>query len=209
MAVTDLDPTLEGVLDLAGVFVFALSGASLAARRRFDAVGLAALAAATGLGGGITRDVLLGDVPPVALRDERSLVAALVAALVVLVGDRFVERLGRPVLVFDAVGLGLFCVVGTAKSLDEGLGVLASVSLGTVTAVGGGVVRDVLAREVPSVFRPESALYAVPAAAGSVAVAALWSADAFGAPAAAAVVLSVFAFRLLALRYHWRAPTAR
>ena len=177
MAITGLDPTLERALDLGGVFVFALSGASLAVRRGFDVVGLAVLAVATGVGGGITRDVLLGDLPPAAVRDQTYLVVPLVAAAVVLLGHRVVERLARPVLVFDAAGLGLFCVVGAAKALDAGLGVLASILLGVVTAVGGGILRDVLARDVPTVFRPDSALYAVPAVVGAAAVAATWSAD--------------------------------
>jgi uncharacterized membrane protein YeiH len=209
VAVTGLDPTLERVLDLGGVFVFGLSGASVAVRRGFDVIGLAVLAVVTGLGGGVTRDLVLGDIPPVAFRDQAYLAAPLVAALVVLVAHRFVERVARPVLIFDAAGLGLFCVVGTAKALDAGLGVLAAALLGVLTAVGGGIMRDVLAREVPAVFRADSALYAVPAAAGAGVVAALWSADAFTAASAVAVAVGVFGFRLLAMRFDWRAPTAR
>jgi uncharacterized membrane protein YeiH len=209
VTVTGLDPTLERVLDLVGVFVFALSGASLAVRRRFDVVGIVALATITGLGGGMVRDVLLDDGPPAALRDQIYLVAALLAAVLVLVGHRLVEGLRRPVLVFDAGGLALFCVVGAAKALDHGLGVVAAVLLGVVTAVGGGVLRDVLAREVPSVFRPDSALYAVPATLGSIAVAAVWSRGAFGPAAAATIAGGVLVLRLLAMRFQWRAPTAR
>ncbi len=209
MTVTGLEPNLERALDLAGVFVFALSGGLAAVRHRFDVVGIAALAVVTGLGGGMVRDVLLGQGPPAALRDQTYLVAPLLAAAVVLVGHRAVEVLQRPVLLFDAGGLALFCVVGTAKALDRGLGVVAAVLLGVVTAVGGGVIRDVLAREVPSIFRPDSALYAVPAALGAAAVAVTWSADVFGAGAAVAIVASVFALRVLSMRHGWRAPTAR
>ena len=209
MTVTGLDPTLERVLDLVGVFVFALSGASQAVRHRFDVVGIAALATATGLGGGMIRDVLLGDGPPAALRDQWYLVATLAAAVIVLVGHHVIEMLRRPVLVFDAGGLALFCVVGAAKALDRGLGVVAAVLLGVVTAVGGGILRDVLAREVPSVFRPDNALYAVPAALGSIAVAVVWSRDVFNAAAAVAIVVGVLVLRLLAMRFDWRAPTAR
>ncbi|MGK2948747.1 MAG: trimeric intracellular cation channel family protein [Acidimicrobiales bacterium] len=208
MTVTGLDPTLERVLDLVGVFVFALSGASLAVRRQFDLVGIVALATVTGLGGGMLRDVLLGEAPPVALRDQRYLMVPLAAALVVAVGHRAIERLERPVLVFDAAGLGLFCVVGTAMALDRGLGVVASVLLGVITAVGGGVLRDVLARDVPSVFRSDSALYAVPATLGACAVATVWPRDLFGAVAAATIASGVFVLRLLAMHFHWRAPAA-
>jgi len=209
VTVTGLDATLERVLDLVGVFVFALSGASLAVRRGFDVVGMAALATATGLGGGMVRDVLLGDTPPAALRDQLYLLVPLVATAIVVVGHRAIEALHRPVLVFDAGGLALFCVVGTAKALAFGLGLVASVLMGVLTAVGGGVLRDVLAQEVPSVFRVDRGLYAVPATLGSIAVAAVWSSDAFGAVAASLIVVGVLVLRLLSMRFGWRAPTAR
>jgi uncharacterized membrane protein YeiH len=209
VGVTGLDPTLERVLDLGGVFVFALSGASLAASKRFDVVGILVLATATALGGGILRDTLIGELPPAALRDQLYLVAPLVATLLVLGGHAAVERMQRAVLVFDAAGLGLFSVVGAAKALDHGLGVLPSVLLGVMTAVGGGVIRDVLARDVPSVFKPESALHAIPAMFGAAATAAAWSRDVFGAAAALAIALAVTVLRLLAMRYGWRAPIAR
>lgn len=209
MTLTGLEPELERALDLAGVLVFALSGASLAARLRFDLVGLLVLATVTGLGGGIVRDTLLGQLPPVALRDQLYLAVPIVATALVLVGHQLVERLHRPVLVFDAAGLGLFSVVGSAKALDAGLGILPSVLLGTLTAVGGGVLRDVLAREVPSVFKADSALYAIPATLGAAATAAVWSQEALDAPQAGAIALAVLVLRLLAIRRGWRAPTPR
>ena len=209
MSLTGLDSTLERALDLGGVFVFALSGASLGARKRFDVVGILVLATATSLGGGILRDTLLGEHPPAALRDQWYLWMPLVATVLAVAAHRAIERLNRPVLVFDAAGLGLFCVVGSAKALAYDLGSLSAVLLGVVTAVGGGVIRDVLARDVPSVFKPETALYAIPAALGATATVVVWSQDAFGAPAAAAIAVGVFALRLLALRFDWRAPLAR
>ena len=207
--VPGLDPSLERALDVGGVFVFALSGASLAARKRFDVVGILVLATATALGGGILRDTMLGDLPPAALRDWLYLVMPLGASAVVLVLHPMVERRWRPVLVFDAAGLALFSVVGSAKALDHGIGVLPSVLLGVTTAVGGGVVRDVLARDVPSVFQQDSALYAIPATLGAAVTAAAWSTDRFGVLAATTIVTSVFVFRLLSMRFGWRAPTAR
>jgi uncharacterized membrane protein YeiH len=209
VSVTGLDPTLERVLDLGGVFVFALSGASLAARKGFDLVGIAVLAMATALGGGLLRDVLLDVHPPAAFDDRLYLWVPVLAAAVVVIGGGIVRRIERPVLLFDAGGLGLFCVLGTAKALGLGLGVGPAILLGTVTAVGGGVIRDVLARDVPSIFRADSALYAIPAALGSAATAAVWSADAFGALAAVTIAVAVLALRLLAMHFHWRAPTAR
>lgn len=209
MTLTGLEPALERALDLGGVLVFALSGASLAVRRQFDLVGMIVLATATGLGGGILRDTLLGELPPAALRDQLYLAMPLVGSVLVLVGHHVVERLRRPVLVFDAAGLGLFSVVGSAKALDHGLGVLPSVLLGVMSAVGGGIIRDVLARDIPSVFRADSALYAIPAALGASTTAAAWSHDMLGAPQAGAIAAAVVVVRLLALRHGWRAPTAR
>jgi uncharacterized membrane protein YeiH len=209
VALTGLEPTLERALDLAGVLVFALSGASLAVRKHYDAVGMLALAAATGLGGGILRDTLLGDLPPAAFRDQLYLGMPLVATVVVLVGHHAVGRLRRPVLVFDAAGLGLFSVVGAAKALDHGLGVLPSVLLGVMTAVGGGVVRDVLAHEVPYVFDGGNPLYAVPAAVGAIGTAVLWPHGRLGAADAIGLAVAVLVLRLLAVHFGWRAPTAR
>lgn len=209
MTVTGLEPVLERALDLGGVFVFALSGASLAARKGFDVVGILVLATATGLGGGIVRDTLLGDLPPVALVEQVYLVAPLMAAGVVLVAYGVVERLTRPVLVFDAAGLGLFSVVGSAKALDHGLGILSSVLLGAVTAVGGGVLRDVFARQVPAIFTRDSALYAVPAMMGAAMTAGLWAHDLLTAATAVAIAVAVLLVRLVSMRRGWTAPTAR
>ena len=204
-----LDGSLERVLDLCGVFVFALSGGSLAARKGFDVVGVVVLAIVTAVGGGMIRDALIGDLPPAALRDQLYLVVAVAASLVVLVAHAWVERLWRPVLVFDAAGLGLFCVVGAAKAMAFGLEPASGVLLGTITAVGGGVIRDVLARDVPAVFRPDTALMAIPAAIGAGATVVAWETDAYGPVVAVAVVVAVVALRLLALRFDWRAPVPR
>ncbi|TYP90490.1 trimeric intracellular cation channel family protein [Blastococcus xanthinilyticus] len=149
------------VLELVGVFAFAVSGALTAIGRDFDVVGIAFLAVITALGGGIVRDVVLGDTPPPAFTGWQYLVVALTAAAVTSVAHPWLGRLGRPLLVFDAAGLGLFCVAGTEKALDAGLAPVAAALLGVTTAVGGGVLRDVLARETPALFRPDSELYAV------------------------------------------------
>ena len=208
-SITGLDASLEQVLDLSGIFVFAVSGALLAVRRGFDAVGIVVLAIATSLGGGMIRDVLIGDLPPAALEAQSYLLVAVVAGLVVLVAHGVVERLERPVLAFDAAGLGLFSVVGAAKAVDAGLRPASAVLLGTITAVGGGVIRDVLARDVPVIFRPGTALTAIPAAVGAGATVAVAEADAFGPAPAVAIAVGVFAFRLLAMHHGWGAPVAR
>lgn len=209
MTVTGLDPTLERALDLAGVAVFALSGALLGAQKRFDVVGIAVLALATGLAGGVVRDTLLGDHPPAALQHQEYLAVPLAAMLIVLVAHHVVERLRRPVLIFDAGGLALFSVIGAARALDHRPGELSAILLGVITAVGGGVIRDVLARDIPAVFRSESGLYAIPAAVGATITTIVWSRDALDGVSAIGIVGAVFAMRLVSMRFNWRAPRPR
>ena len=122
----------------------------MAIRRDFDVVGIAILAVITALGGGILRDLVLGDTPPPAFTQWEYLVVPLAAAAVTFVAHPELERLTRTLLVFDAAGLGLFCVAGTVKALEYGLAPVAAAALGVTTAVGGGVLRDVIARETPA-----------------------------------------------------------
>ncbi|WP_370326668.1 trimeric intracellular cation channel family protein [Euzebya sp.] len=202
------DEPVQLALELAGVVVFAISGALLAIRKGFDVVGIAVLAVLTGLGGGLIRDVLIGDIPPAAFEDTRYLAAPLVTAAVVALVHRPLERIERAVLVFDAAGVGLFAVTGALKAVDAGLGPLQSVLMGVVTAVGGGMLRDVVAQEAPVVVRSDSTLYAVPATAGAAAVVAVAELQVFKPVIGIAIVVAVFAWRVAAMRFGWTAPTA-
>ena len=194
-------------LDLIGIFVFAISGAVLAVRKGFELVGIVSLALVTALGGGIVRDVVLGDLPPTAFRDVWYLVVPITAAAIVFVAHRPIERwLERPVLIFDAFGLGLFCVAGALKAEAFGTTAIGAVLLAVVTATGGGVVRDVLANDPPQIFHPESRLYAIPATLGGVVVVVALRNGAPEEAVAPAVAVGVSAIRLAALRYGWRAP---
>jgi uncharacterized membrane protein YeiH len=199
---------VQAGLDLIGLFAFGVSGALMAIRRDFDVVGIAILAVITALGGGILRDLVLGDTPPPAFAKWEYLVVPLAAAAVTFVAHRELERLTRTLLVFDAAGLGLFCVSGTVKALEYGLAPVAAATLGVTTAVGGGVLRDVIARETPALVRPDSELYAVPAAAGSLAVAIAWELGAYEPLVGAVIAVAVFGIRVLALHRHWRGPRA-
>jgi uncharacterized membrane protein YeiH len=158
------DPTLILVLNLAGTFVFGLSGGLAAVRAKLDLFGIVVLAGVVALAGGITRDLLIG-VPPATFRDWRYLVAAAAAGLVCYFAGRALERIRRSVLIFDAIGLGLFCVTGATKALDFRVGPVPAVLLGAITGIGGGILRDMLLREVPTVLRHE--LYAIPALLGA------------------------------------------
>jgi uncharacterized membrane protein YeiH len=159
--------SLLAIFELVGIFVFATSGALMAIRKGFDAVGILLLAEITAIGGGVMRDLLIGASPPAAFRDLGYFLVPVVAAAVTFGAHPVLERLMTPVLVFDAAGLGLFCVTGTLKALDYGLGPIQAAILGVTTAVGGGVLRDIVAREIPALVSPHTELYAVPALAGA------------------------------------------
>ncbi len=198
--------TLLLVLDLLGVFVFALSGALVAVQRRLDVFGVLVLGVVAALGGGVARDLLIG-VPPAALRDDRYLIVAVVAGVVVFFGSRHVERLAGAVRLFDAAGLGLFTAAGTSKALDAGLGAVPAIAVGCLTGIGGGVLRDVLVADVPLVLRRE--VYAVPAILGAIVVTV---ADGIGTPDGLATSVAaslVFTVRMVGVWRDWHAPVAR
>ncbi|MFH9981444.1 trimeric intracellular cation channel family protein [Streptomyces sp. NPDC017179] len=201
-------PSVQHTLDVGGIFVFAISGALLAVRKNFDVFGIAVLAEVTALGGGLFRDIVIGAVPPAAFTDLGYFLTPLLVTLVVFFLHPHMERIQTAVYVFDAAGLGLFCVTGTTKAYAYGLNLTASATLGMATAVGGGVLRDVLANEVPSLLRWDRDLYAVPAIVGATTVVLCIHYDALNPFTSGLAVVTAFVLRLLAMRFHWRAPRA-
>lgn len=201
------DSPLLLVLELVGIFVFALSGGLVAVRKHLDIFGVLVLAGTTGLGGGFLRDVLIDATPPAALDDWRYLIVPVGAGLITFAFHPTLGRMERMVNVFDAAGLGLFCVTGALKALEYGLGPVPAALMGMVTGVGGGMARDLLAGRVPVVFSSE--LYATPALAGAAwAVFAQdqgWTVWVVAAPG----VLVCFGWRVLAIVRNWRAPVPR
>ncbi len=210
--------TLRLVLELVGVFVFALSGALLAVRRGLDLFGVLVLSWVAGLGGGTLRDVLLGRTPPVGVSDGRLVAAAMLAGLLVFALYGFWSELARRhpdvrwgrasyvVRVLDAVGLGVFAVSGALVALAVDSGPLTATIVGGVTAIGGGLLRDLLVGQVPEVLRRE--LYAVPALIGAGLVVL---ADDLGVLSSAVVVgcaALVTAVRLAAVALDLNAPRA-
>jgi len=199
--------TLLVVFDLTGTFVFALSGATAAVKHRLDAFGILVLCFVTGNAGGITRDVMIGAIPPAAISEWRYVAVSILAGLIVFFAYPVINRLSSPVLLFDAAGLGLFCVAGADKALAFHAGPVAATLLGMATGIGGGMVRDVLVMEVPSVLRTE--LYAVAAllgAAFTVVGQRLGMSSHLAAPMGATLCTTL---RLLALHYGWDLPVAR
>jgi uncharacterized membrane protein YeiH len=199
------DPTLLLVLNLAGTFVFGLSGGLAGVQARLDAFGVVVLAVTVGLAGGITRDVLIG-IPPQTFRDWRYLAVAGGAGLVTFLAAPMLERLERPVLVFDAAGLALFCVTGASTALDYRVGAVAAIVLGAITGIGGGMLRDILLREVPTVLR--TGLYAIPALVGAsiVVVASESGTHNLVVPIVAAAIC--FVIRLAGLHFDLNVPRA-
>jgi uncharacterized membrane protein YeiH len=199
--------TLLVAFDLGGTFVFALSGATVAVKHRLDLFGVLVLSFAAGNSGGIGRDVMMGAVPPAAIRDWRYIAVSVLGGLITFFCYRIIDRLSSPVLVFDAAGLALFAVSGAGKAIAFGADPVAAILFGMLTGIGGGMVRDVLVREIPTVLRTE--LYAVPALIGAavVVIGRILHFPSVAADLAGAVLC--FGLRLMAIRRGWQLPIAR
>ena len=197
--------TLVLVLDLCGVFVFALSGAMAGIKHRFDIFGVLVLAFTAANFGGIIRDVLIGAVPPPGISDWRYVAVSVLAGIATLGWQSTIDRLRSSVLIFDAAGLGLFAVSGTVKALNMGLGPVAAVLLGMLTGIGGGIVRDILTAEAPYVLRGPD-VYAVAAIAGASVVVVGRMLELPAAPVAVSGAILCFALRFIAIRRRWQVP---
>jgi len=193
------------VLDLGGTFVFAISGATAAVKHRLDIFGVMVLAFAAGNAGGITRDLLIGAAPPAAIASWNYLGVSVLAGFIVFFWPRPIARFSDPVLWFDAVGLAFFAVAGAGKALLFGLNPMMAALLGMLTGVGGGMLRDVLVMQIPTVLRSD--LYALAALAGAALVVGghLLHVSSIGAAVAGGALC--FALRYMAIRHGWHLPT--
>ena len=199
--------TLVLVLDLCGTFVFALSGAMAGIKHRFDLFGVLVLSFAAANFGGITRDLLIGAVPPPGIADWRYIAVPILAGLATFRWGSTIHRMQSSVQIFDAGGLALFAVSGALKALDFHLGPVTAVLLGMLTGIGGGMVRDVLTAEVPSVLRGD--VYAVAALAGAAVVVAGRMMQFPSAPVTILGAGLCFGLRFMAIRRGWQLPLAR
>ena len=197
------DPTAILVLDLVGTFVFGLSGALAGIRARLDAFGVLVMAVVVGLAGGVIRDVLIGRAPAT-FRDPAFLAALGIAGLVALLTFPSLERMQRLIEVLDAAGLGLFCVTGAAIARQYRLEVPEAIILGAISGIGGGMLRDLILREVPRVLR--SGLYAIPALIGSAVAVAAPTGGAHDWVHAVIGAGACFAVRLAAMRWELSLP---
>jgi len=193
-------------LDLAGTAVFAVSGAAVGVKHRLDVFGVCVLAFVAGNAGGMLRDVFIGAVPPAALVGWQHVAVSLLAGVIFFFWHPRLERLRTPILLFDAAGLALFAVSGTQKALAFGLDPLIASLLGMLTGIGGGMLRDVLVSEIPTVLRED--LYAVAALAAAAVVVA---GHLFHLPPTSTTITGAalcFGIRLVAIRRGWSLPTA-
>jgi uncharacterized membrane protein YeiH len=195
------------VLDAVGSLVFALSGAVLAIEKRFDLFGVLFLSFITAVTGGITRDLLVGSVPPVAIASWRPLAIAVVGGLLTFYVYPAIQSYRRPVLLLDAVGLALFAVTGTQKAINYGIDPVMAATLGMISGIGGGMARDILAGDVPFVLRAD--LYALAALAAGGIVSLGYE---LGSPSLYPLILGFAAcisLRIMAIYRGWHAPVAR
>lgn len=193
--------------DLGGTFVFALSGATAGVKHRLDLFGVLVLSFAAGNAGGIARDLTIGAIPPAAISDWRYVAVSMLAGLITFYWYRIINRLSSPVLVFDAAGLALFAVSGAGTALAYHANPVAATLLGMLTGIGGGMVRDILVMEIPTVLRTE--LYAVAALLGAavMVLGRMLHLPTYGAAIAGAILC--FGLRFIAMRRGWQLPIAR
>ena len=192
-------------IDLAGTFAFAVSGAVAAKQKGLDIFGILVVAFTVACGGGIMRDVFTGAIPPAGLSDWRYLFVSVVAAIITMNLGSFLKLFNRPVLLFDALGLSLFSVSGAEKALAFSHNNEVAVLLGMITAVGGGVIRDIFLNRIPVIFQKEIYASAALLGAGVVVSGHYWELpNNWVFPAG---FLLCFLLRLLALKYHWELPS--
>ena len=199
--------TLLLVLDLVGVAAFAASGALTGVQKQLDLFGVVFISGVTAIGGGFIRDALIGATPVAALSDWRYLVTPAVVGVVVFRVHPTIAKLARPLLLVDAAGLGLFAVAGARKAIERGIGPIGSIGIGMVTAIGGGILRDVLVREIPVVLHRE--IYATAALIGATIVIVGDRANWADTAVAFAAIVVTFLIRVISRWRKWSAPVPR
>lgn len=190
--------------DLIGTFVFAISGVMVASQKKFDVFGTFVIAFVTAIGGGTLRDVLIGSTPVGWIKEPAYIYIIIVACITSILLKNYILKLSKTLFLFDTIGIGVFTILGLEKALGVGVSPIVAVMMGTISAVFGGVVRDVLCNEEPLIFRKE--IYATPCIAGGIIYVIL---DGFVAQSdviIGATMASIIGIRLLAVKYHWSLP---
>ena len=191
-------------LDLIGTFVFAISGTLLAVEKRFDIVGAFIIGLVTALGGGTTRDILIGASPVAWMTDLNYLFCVPIAMVCCYLFYDQILKLRRSLFLFDAIGIGIFTILGIQKVLSMGLSPIIALIMGIVSAVFGGIVRDVLTNEVPLIFRKE--IYASACLIGGLSFLLISKTTLPTDLISFISVIIVILIRILAVRYQWETP---
>jgi uncharacterized membrane protein YeiH len=198
-----MNDSFSAIIEILGTMAFTVSGAFSAMQKRMDVFGVFVLGFVTAIGGGTLRDVLIGNLPVAWMRDMETPLIILGTTMVTILFKKYVKNLKITLFLFDALGLGLFTIIGVQKGLNANLNPGACIALGTITGCFGGVVRDILINEIPVLFRKE--IYATACiAGGGCYLLLLMVTDHIIAQTAAICV--VCAIRIIAMRRNWKLP---
>lgn len=192
------------IIDILGTFAFAVSGATFAMEKKLDPFGVLIISFVTAIGGGTLRDMMIGNLPVGWLRNATATTLIFVAAISTMFFDHYFKKLTKTLFLFDALGLGLFTIVGIEKAIELKLSVGVCIALGTITASFGGVIRDVLLNHVPLVFRKE--IYAMASVAGGLLYFGLKETDIGAEWSTIICILFIFCIRIIAVRYRISLP---
>lgn len=195
------------VFDLLGTFVFAVSGWLLASKKKLDFFGASVIAFITAIGGGTIRDLLIGNTPVGWTKDMNVLIAIVLGIFLGSILKPVFERLRKTMFLFDSIGIGLFTVIGVEKTLEAGLNPIVAIMMGTISAVFGGVLRDILVNEIPLIFRSE--IYATVCFGGGVLYWVLSAVQLNYELSLLITVLLIIVVRILAVRNNWSFRTIR
>jgi uncharacterized membrane protein YeiH len=192
------------IIDILGTFSFAVSGAFLAMQKKLDPFGVLVLSFVTAIGGGTLRDIMIGNLPVGWLRNETATLVIFFSAIATMFFSRFLKQFTTTLFLFDALGLGLFTIIGIELAIAKQFSVGVCIALGTVTACFGGVIRDVLLNDVPLLFRKE--IYAMAAIAGGLIYFGLKKIDLDENISKIICILIIFAIRVIAVKYKLSLP---
>lgn len=198
--------TFLTLIDYLGTFAFAISGIRLASAKKFDWFGAYVVGLVTAIGGGTTRDVLLG-ITPFWMQQPSYLIITGIALLAVILFGKYLIRINNTFFIFDSIGLGLFVVVGIGRSLDEGLPYWVAIVMGMITGSTGGIIRDILINEVPLIFRKD--IYALACVIGGIVLFLCDQTNLAPQVSQTIAILSIILIRILAVKYHLSLPVLK
>ena len=187
------------IIDILGTFSFDVSGAFLAMQKKLDPFGVLVVSFVTAIGGGTLRDIMIGNLPVSWLRNETATIVIFAAAIATMFFGRFLRQFTTTLFLFDALGLGLFTIIGIELAAEKQFSVGVCIALGTITACFGGVIRDVLLNDVPLLFRKE--IYALACIAGGFIYFLFRQVNIDESLAKIICILIIFTIRVLAVRY--------